>query len=81
MMAYDFKDIKRCGARCRTRGGEPCLGPAMKNGRCRMHGGVRRLKHGRETLMAKEERRKEKEFIKKLRRMIGYEAMRQEKSS
>jgi hypothetical protein len=27
----------RCGARTRRR--TPCLGPAMKNGRCRMHGG------------------------------------------
>ena len=28
----------RCGAR--TRGGGPCRGPAMANGRCRMHGGA-----------------------------------------
>ena len=28
----------RCGAR--TRAGCPCRGPAMKNGRCRMHGGA-----------------------------------------
>ncbi len=27
----------RCGAR--TRKGTPCRGPAMSNGRCRMHGG------------------------------------------
>jgi glucans biosynthesis protein len=27
----------RCGAR--TRKGNSCLSPAMKNGRCRMHGG------------------------------------------
>jgi len=27
----------RCGAK--TRMGTPCRGPAMKNGRCRMHGG------------------------------------------
>ena len=27
----------RCGAK--TRKGPPCRGPAMKNGRCRMHGG------------------------------------------
>lgn len=26
-----------CGAR--TRAGHPCKGPAMANGRCRMHGG------------------------------------------
>ena len=28
----------RCGARCK-RTGLACLGPAMRNGRCRMHGG------------------------------------------
>src|ERR1035438_762251 len=28
----------RCGAR--TRRGTPCEGPAMRNGRCRMHGGA-----------------------------------------
>jgi hypothetical protein len=28
----------RCGAE--TRKGTPCHGPAMKNGRCRMHGGT-----------------------------------------
>ena len=28
----------RCGAR--TRAGTPCNGPAMPNGRCRMHGGA-----------------------------------------
>jgi hypothetical protein len=27
----------RCGAQ--TRKGTPCMGPAMANGRCRMHGG------------------------------------------
>ena len=28
----------RCGAHCRTTG-KPCRGYAMRNGRCRMHGG------------------------------------------
>lgn len=28
----------RCGAHARTTG-RPCQSPAMKNGRCRMHGG------------------------------------------
>lgn len=28
----------RCGAG--TRSGQPCQGPAMANGRCRMHGGT-----------------------------------------
>ncbi|HAB36963.1 MAG TPA: hypothetical protein DCE52_02985 [Rhodobacteraceae bacterium] len=29
--------IPRCGAK--TRDGHPCRSPAMKNGRCRLHGG------------------------------------------
>jgi hypothetical protein len=29
----------RCGAACK-RTGQPCRGPAMANGRCRMHGGA-----------------------------------------
>lgn len=32
------KEILRCGAR--TRAGHPCGRYAMKNGRCRMHGGL-----------------------------------------
>lgn len=34
----DFRTAIRCGAK--TRRGTACLGPAMKNGRCRMHGGL-----------------------------------------
>lgn len=33
-----MQQAKRCGAHCRTTG-HPCQGPAMANGRCRMHGG------------------------------------------
>jgi hypothetical protein len=33
----DPQDAPRCGAK--TRKGSPCMGPAMRNGRCRMHGG------------------------------------------
>ena len=35
-----IRGVKLCNAKCRTKGGAPCLGPGMKNGRCRMHGGV-----------------------------------------
>lgn len=35
-----IKGVRACGARCRTKNGEPCLGAAMKKGRCRIHGGV-----------------------------------------
>lgn len=31
-----MREALRCGAK--TRSGEPCKGPAMRNGRCRMHG-------------------------------------------
>jgi hypothetical protein len=34
----DFRTAARCGAK--TRRGTPCLGPAMRNGRCRLHGGL-----------------------------------------
>ena len=34
----DLGKAERCGAR--TRSGTPCKGPAMANGRCRMHGGT-----------------------------------------
>jgi hypothetical protein len=33
----DFMKAARCGAK--TRRGTACQGPAMTNGRCRMHGG------------------------------------------
>lgn len=33
-----FLNAERCGAKSR-RTGKPCKAPAMKNGRCRMHGG------------------------------------------
>lgn len=33
----DFSKAPRCGAK--TRSGTPCQAPAMKNGRCRLHGG------------------------------------------
>jgi len=34
---FNIRDAKKCGAK--TRGKTPCKSPAMKNGRCRMHGG------------------------------------------
>jgi hypothetical protein len=52
------RGARRCGARCRS--GLPCRGPAMRNGRCRMHGGASpgapsgerngRYRHGRYTI-------------------------------
>lgn len=57
--------VKPCGAKCRTKGGEPCGQPGMRNGRCRMHGGVfyEREIHGGATLRAKEQRKKERAFL------------------
>ena len=34
-----FANIRYCGAKARSTG-EPCRGAAMKNGRCRLHGGL-----------------------------------------
>lgn len=36
-LPWAFMKAPRCGAK--TRKGTPCKGAAMKNGRCRMHGG------------------------------------------
>lgn len=60
---------KRCGAYARTTG-QPCKTWAMKNGRCRMHGGKspgRPIIHGRNTKEAKEARREFRKMLKALR--------------
>lgn len=61
--------VRICGAKCRTKGGAPCEQPGMKNGRCRMHGGVffKREKHGRATLKAKKERKMERAILKEMK--------------
>jgi len=63
--------VKLCGAKCRTKGGALCAQPGMKNGRCKMHGGVffRREKHGRMTLRAKNARRIERAFLNKMKNL------------
>ena len=68
----DLSKVPRCGARSK-RTGEPCRGPAMRNGRCRLHGGLStgprtseglarsrraRWKHGRYSVEAQRERRR-----------------------
>ena len=59
---YPMHRAARCGAK--TRRGTRCLSPAMKNGRCRMHGGRSlagaespRFRHGWYTREAIAERR------------------------
>jgi len=63
------KGVRLCGAKCRTKNGAPCEGPAMQNGRCRMHGGVfyERETHGKTTKRAKEQRKKERGFLRELK--------------
>ena len=64
------KGIRQCGAKCRTKGGNPCLQPAMKeSNRCRMHfGHSRKLKtHGRLTIQAEEERKQQRILLKEMK--------------
>jgi len=64
-----IKRVKLCGAKCRTKGGAPCLSPGMKNGRCRKLGGCFYKKeiHGRYTLGAKDERKKENTLLREMK--------------
>ncbi|MBT7950021.1 MAG: hypothetical protein HN764_00205 [Gammaproteobacteria bacterium] len=66
-------EIPRCGAK--TRPGHPCGHYAMKNGRCRYHGGKstgarnphREIKHGLYTKEAIEDRRYVRDLIREAR--------------
>lgn len=77
----DFMKAPRCGAK--TRKGGPCKAPAMKNGRCRLHGGkstgpktpegierirAAHLKHGEYTKKAIEERKAFNSLFRQLKR-------------
>lgn len=62
--------IRFCGAKCRTKNGEPCLQPAMReSNRCRMHfGHARKLRaHGRLTANAEEEKNSQRTLLKEMR--------------
>lgn len=62
----------KCGAYCRTTG-NLCKNAAMKNGRCRMHGGKstgRPVTHGGNTKAAKLERIKVREVIRAIQDLI-----------
>jgi hypothetical protein len=72
-----FLNSPRCGAK--TRKGKSCQAPAMKNGRCRMHGGKstgppkgtqNALKHGRYTRTAIAERKRVRRLIKGFRAFL-----------
>ncbi len=63
----------RCGAHCRTTG-EPCRNPAMKNGRCRMHGGKstgRPVTHGRTTKARRQRFTEAQKILKCLKEMLA----------
>ena len=64
-----------CGAK--TRKGGRCRQPAMKNGRCRLHGGKSlsgiqhgRYKHGRYTRKAIEERRQMNSLLREVAALL-----------
>jgi hypothetical protein len=68
----------RC--RARTRRGSPCQSPAMKNGRCRMHGGTspgapkgnkHALKDGRYTADAIAKRRGIRELLRAMKALAS----------
>lgn len=79
----DWNSAPRCGAK--TRKGTPCRSPAMKNGRCRMHGGgstgpktaegierIRkaRTKHGRYSAASIASRREARQAIRQIRALL-----------
>jgi hypothetical protein len=62
----------RCGAHCRTTG-NACRNPAMKNGRCRIHGGKstgRTIIHGRDTKAKKRQYAEVRELLRAFRNML-----------
>jgi uncharacterized protein YjcR len=70
----NFLNAPKCGAR--TRKGKPCCAPAMKNGRCRLHGGKstgppmgnqNALKHGMYSSIAIRQRRELQFLLKQFR--------------
>jgi hypothetical protein len=80
----DFAKTPRCGAK--TRNGSPCRGPAMRNGRCRLHGGkstgpktpeglalarIANWKHGRYSASAKSERLRFLYLLRQCRRILS----------
>ena len=79
----DWHNAPRCGAK--TRKGTPCRSAAMKNGRCRMHGGmstgaktaegierirVARTKHGRYSAASIARRRAARQALRQIRELL-----------
>lgn len=68
-----LKEHPRCGAHCRTTG-NPCRNPAMKNGRCRMHGGKstgRPIIHGMNTKTKKKQYAEARRLLTTLKDMLA----------
>lgn len=65
-MGCTLQSLPRCGAWARSTG-RCCLQRAMANGRCYIHGGKAKIKHGRYTKQAEFKRKKERQQIKQLR--------------
>jgi len=78
LLARFFLQAKKCGAKSKRNNHLPCKNAAMKNGRCRMHGGkstgpkteegkkkaaAANLKHGRYTNAANAERKYMREMM------------------
>ena len=62
----------KCGAKCKQSDGY-CRNPAMKNGRCKIHGGKStgpKPKHGQSSKAAKEKRQAARLVIKSLSNII-----------
>ena len=67
-----FENIRYCGAKTRTTG-KPCRGSAMKNGRCRLHGGAskgRPVTIGLWTKDAIEQRKRVNEQIRQAKDLL-----------
>ena len=69
--AMQLRAAPRCGAHARTTG-RACCAPAMRNGRCRMHGGKagRKPTHGRYTKAAMERRREVRGILRNLQELL-----------
>ncbi len=79
----DLSKVSRCGAK--NRRGTPCGGAAMRNGRCRMHGGlstgaktpegierIRRAKtiHGRYSISSRTESQNFRDLLQTFRSLL-----------
>jgi hypothetical protein len=65
----------KCGAKCKQRDGF-CVNPAMKNGRCYIHGGKStgpKPKHGQSSKAAREKRKHARQVLKSISQsMTGF---------